>query len=317
MDTIEIKSGDYTIEVTTEGEGPLLLCVHGWPELWYSWRHQMSYFAPRGYQVAAMSVRGYGNSSHPVEVENYTVQALSDDIVAVARALSSGPAILLGHDWGAPQVYTAALRFPEQFSAVAGLSVPFVPPSDNSTLDLWSVAYQGRFFYQSYFQKVGVVEAELSEDVGTALRKIYFALSGEAPLNEWIKPKPQDAGLLDDLVDPAPFPEWMTQDDFAVYINAFEQAGFVGPINRYRAQTLDAAQLPDIKGRNITQPSCFIGGSRDAVRSFIPGMDLYSDPGAHCDAFFESTLIDGAGHWVQQEAPDATNQALERFLDHL
>ena len=115
MKTLEIKSGKYTIEVKTEGEGPLILCVHGWPESWYSWRHQMFHFAPKGYQVAAMSVRGYGNSSHPVGIEDYTLQALSDDIAAVARALSPRPAILFGHDWGAPQVYTAALRFPELF----------------------------------------------------------------------------------------------------------------------------------------------------------------------------------------------------------
>ena len=317
MKTLEIKSGEYTIEVKTEGEGPLILCVHGWPESWYSWRHQMSHFAPKGYQVAAMSVRGYGNSSHPVGIEDYTLQALSDDIAAVARALSPRPAILFGHDWGAPQVYTAALRFPELFSAVAGLSVPFSPPSDSSMLDLWGLAYQGRFFYQTYFQKPGAVEAELSEDVGLALRKIYFALSGEAPLNEWIKAKPQDAGLLDGLIDPEPFPDWMTIDDFAVYVDAFEKAGFVGPIHRYRAVSFDAVLLPELNGRSLSQPSCFIGGSRDAVRSFIPGMDLYNDPGANCDDFFESTLIEGAGHWVQQEAPAETNLALERFLKNL
>ena len=106
-------------------------------------------------------------------------------------------------------------------------------------------------------------------------------------------------------------------DDFAVYIDAFEKAGFVGPIHRYRAVPFDAVLLPELNGRSLSQPSCFIGGSRDAVRSFIPGVDLYNDPGANCDDFLESTLIEGAGHWVQQEAPAETNLALERFLKNL
>jgi pimeloyl-ACP methyl ester carboxylesterase len=317
METTWVQRGDISLEVKVTGHGPLLLCVHGWPELWYSWRHQMAYFAERGYQVAALNVRGYGASSHPVEVASYTLSELSADILAVATALSDDPVILFGHDWGAPQVYTAALRFPDRIRAVAGLSVPFIPPSDGSSLDFWEALYADRFFYQTYFQQTGVVEAELGQDIGGALRKIYYALSGDAPLNEWLKEKPVDARLLDNLVDPDPYPSWMTTADLKVYIEAFKGAGFIGPTNRYRAQALDALQLPELNGQALQPPSIFIGGSRDPVRSFFPGGDLYADPGEHCAQFRGATLIEGAGHWVQQEAPEQTNGALKEFLEGL
>jgi pimeloyl-ACP methyl ester carboxylesterase len=129
METSWVQRGNVSLEVKVTGSGPLILCVHGWPELWYSWRHQMSYSAERGYQVAALNVRGYGASSHPTDIASYTLSELSADILAVATALSDEPVILFGHDWGAPQVYTAALRFPEHIRAVAGLSVPFIPKS--------------------------------------------------------------------------------------------------------------------------------------------------------------------------------------------
>lgn len=313
----KIRNGDVELEVISVGRGPLILCVHGWPELAHSWRHQSSYFAARGYQVAALNVRGYGSSSNPREVAAYTMRELAGDVAAVAQALSSQPAILFGHDWGAPIVYHTALLHPQQFRAVAGLSVPYAPGSGTSSLDLWRALYPDRFFYQLAIEPPGNVEAEMSADIASGLRKIYFALSGNAPIDEWLKHKPADAGLLDDLVDPQPFPAWLSDDDLQIYISAFQQSGFHGPFNRYRAQTLDAADLTDIQGSRISQPCCFIGGERDAVRHFIPGGDLYADPGAGCEDFRGTTLIPEVGHWVQQEAPEATNAALEAFLNSL
>lgn len=314
METLSLKGAQGEIEVKVLGEGPVILCVHGWPELWYSWRHQMQHFAGLGYRVAAMNVRGYGNSVHPRDIASYTLEALSDDIRAIAEQLSEAPVVLFGHDWGAPQVYTAALRFPEQFRAVAGLSVPFRSPTDIPLLEIWETLYADRFFYQTYFQEPGRVEAEVMEDLPQALKKIYFALSGEAPLNEWLKTKPKGAGLLEDLIDPEPFPAWMSQEDLSVYCDAFQAAGFVGPINRYRAQTLDAQGLPDIKGARLQQPTVFIAGTRDPVRNFVAGMDGYELAADHCDDFRGSILLEGAGHWVQQEQPLATNAALEAFM---
>ena len=254
-------------------------------------------------------------ATNPLEIPAYTIKQLASDNPAVIDALGGGPAILFGHDWGAPIVWNTALLHPGKIRAVAGLSVPYLPRGEAPFLALAKMIYAGRFFYQLYFQEPGVAEAELGADITTALRKIYFALSGDAALDAWLAVKPSDAKLLDGMIDPQPFPAWMSADDLSTYVAAFRTGGFRGPLNRYRAQEIDFAESADLADKSITQPACFVAGERDAVRHFIPGGgDLYADPGAACDDFRGSAIVPGAGHWVQQEAPDAVNAALEGFL---
>ena len=314
MDFITVRNGATELNVAVSGTGPLIVCVHGFPELWYSWRHQMAHFAARGFRVAALDVRGYGRSSKPQEIAAYTLRQLASDVVAVIDHFGDGPAILFGHDWGAPIVWHTALLHPDRIRAVAGLSVPYRPRGPAPFIDVVRSIYKGKFFYQIYFQQEGVAEAELEADVARGLRLTYFALSGEAPLNLWLEPKPPEAKVLDGLIDPQPFPAWMSENDLAVYVDAFRAGGFRGPLNRYRAQNLDFADLADLGGRGIAQPSAFIAGERDPVRAFIPGMDLYADPGVACSDFRGSTILPGIGHWVQQEAPEKTNAVLEAFV---
>ena len=312
-----VRNGETALHTVAEGDGPVLLCVHGWPELAWSWRHQVAYFAARGWRVVTMDVRGYGASSKPEAVAAYAMRELAADVAAVAQAWSEGPVVLLGHDWGAPIVYATTLLHPERVRAVAGLSVPYMPPAEFSFLDLAAQLYADRFFYQLWFQTPGVPEAELEADVRGALRRIYWALSGDAPLDHWLRERPPGETLLQGLEDPDPFPSWMSEADLEVYVRAFEAGGFRGPLHRYRAQRLDVEQLAPVRGRTIAQPACFVGGERDAVRHFVPGGDLYADPGAAFEDFRGSTIVPGAGHWVQQEAPDAVNGALETFLAEL
>ena len=314
MRFVTVRNGSIDLNVAVTGEGPLVLCVHGWPELWYSWRHQMVRLAALGYTAAAMDVRGYGASSKPAEIAAYSMTALTGDVAAVIDQLGGGSAILLGHDWGAPIVWNTALAHAPKVRAVAGLSVPYIPQGDAPFVRLAESLYAGRFFYQLYFQTQGRAEAELEADVALALRKIYFALSGNAAPDAWLAPKPADAGLLDGLEDPNPFPAWMGADDLKVYADAFAAGGFRGPLNRYRAQEIDFVDFSDYAGKPVTQPSVFIGGERDPVRRFIPGLDLYAAPGAACTDFRGALIVPGAGHWIQQEAPDAVNDALETFL---
>ena len=309
-----VDAGGAKIRVAVEGEGPLVLMVHGFPESWYSWRHQIEHFAAKGYRVAALDVRGYGKTSKPTEVAAYSMKNLASDVAMVIDQLGGGQAVLFGHDWGAPIVWDTALLHPEKVRAVAGLSVPYGPRGQASILTFWRTLYAGRFFYQLYFQAEGVAEAELEADIPSALRKVYFALSGDAPLNKWLEAKPPDAKLLDGMTDPAPFPAWLNAADLAIYVEAFRAGGFRGPLNRYRAQEIDLAELASLAEQQVTQPAYFVGGERDAVRSFVPGVDLYANPGAACTDFRGSTIIPKVGHWVQQEAPDATNAALDAFL---
>jgi len=184
-------------------------------------------------------------------------------------------------------------------------------------IEMAKAMYKDRFFYQLYFQKEGVAEAEFETNIPAGLRKAYFALSGAAPLNKWLEQKPADAKLLDGMIDPQPFPDWMSEQDFQFYVEAFRAGGFRGPLNRYRAQNIDFQEMSDVAGKPVTQPSYFVAGERDAVRSFVPGVDLYANPGIACTNFRGSVILPGIGHWVQQEAPAETNAALEGFLKGL
>ena len=312
-----VKNGDITLNVAVQGVGKLIVCVHGWPELWYSWRHQIERFSKLGFKVAALDVRGYGGSSKPHDIAAYTLRALASDVAAVVDALGGGRAILFGHDWGAAIAWNTALLYPAKISAVACLSIPYFPRRDASFIKLAEMLYAGRFFYQLYFQREGAAERELEADIPSALRRVYFAQCGAAPLNSWIADKPAGANLLDGLEDPHPFPGWMSESDFQIYIDAFRAGGFRGPLNRYRAQDMDFEQMADHDGQPVTQPAFFIGGERDAIRSFVPGRDLYEAPGADCTDFRGAVIIPQVGHWVQLEAPRETNASLESFLGML
>ena len=315
-----VEHGDVQLRVATLGDGPLILCVHGWPELWYSWRHQMEFFAERGFKVAAMNVRGYDGSSQPQDVAAYTLRHLAGDAAAVIDALGGGEAIVLGHDWGAPIAWNTARLHADKVRAVAGLSVPYFPVGPVSSLELWKAMYtdRGKFFYQMYFQNEGVAEAEFEADNARALRMIYYSACGDAAGDSGlIAKKPADATMLEGLVDPDPFPAWLTPDDLQVYADAFAASGWRGPLNRYRAQTLDAEDIGQDPNGNLAQPAAFIGGELDPVRRFAPGVDVYADTGSSCLDFRGATIIPGAGHWIQQEAPAATNTALAAFIDGL
>jgi pimeloyl-ACP methyl ester carboxylesterase len=321
MDDVEfrtVNNGEIELRVAVVGSGPLIVCVHGWPELWYSWRHQMRHFAACGFTVAAMDVRGYGGSSKPTHISAYSLTELTGDVAAVIDAIGDGEAIVFGHDWGAPIAWNTARLHASKIRAVAGLSVPYTPVGPDSSIERWKALYPDKFFYQLYFQEPGVVEAEVSVDVTVSLRKIYYGASGDGA-GKLLTPKKADSTLLEGLIDPDPFPAWMSPDDLQVYVEAFEAGGWHGPFNRYRAQGLDAEQLGSLQdpGPSLTQPAAFVAGELDGVRNFIPGVDIFSHAANACDDFRGSTIVPGVGHWVQQEAPEATNAALTEFVQGL
>jgi pimeloyl-ACP methyl ester carboxylesterase len=312
-----ITSNGIRVRAAVEGEGPLVIMVHGWPELWYSWRHQIKVVAEAGYRVVVPDVRGYGGSDCPHDVNAYDMMNLMDDVVGLIDAFGEQQAILIGHDWGAPIVWNTAALHACRVAAVAGLSVPYRPRGELSTIALWRKLYHDKFFYQVYFQKDGVAEAELAADVRASLRKIYYAGSGDVPnADAWINRAPAD-NLLEGFVDPDPFPDWLSDDDLDYLVANFVQSGFRGAINRYRNQQRDFDRLPTMGVAPIEQPSCFIAGSKDLVRSFVRPLDPYEDVASHCRDFRGKTIIEGAGHWVQQEAPAEVNAALLSFLGSL
>ena len=313
----QVARGDISLSLQVAGSGPLVLMVHGFPELSHSWRHQMEPIASAGFTAAALDVRGYGASSKPAGIEAYAIDELADDIAAVIDELGGGSAILIGHDWGAPQVYAAALRHPEKVRGVVGLSVPAMEQADIKPSDMRAAVFADRFFYQTYFQEPGVAERELEADVRRFLKLFYVHLSADRTPGTQVLVQEEAIDLLSYLPNVEALPEWLTEEDLETYTAAFRAGGLTGPLNRYRAQDLDFERMQPYAGQKITAPGLFVGGALDPVRDIIPGLDLYADPTPRFADPRGAHIIEDAGHWVQQEAPEEVNAFILRFLKAL
>jgi pimeloyl-ACP methyl ester carboxylesterase len=312
-----IPLGAVTLSAVVEGQGPLVVLVHGFPESWYSWRHQIGPLVGAGWQVCAIDVRGYGLSDAPPHIADYDMQSLTGDVAALVERLSpAAPAVLVGHDWGAPIVWHTALVHPDRVRAVAGLSVPWTGIAPIAFDDLYRAAFtdRGRFFYQDWFQAPGVAEAELEGDVRGSLRRFLYAISGDAPAGTWPHDKVVGDSLLHRLPDPDPFPAWLTREDEDFYVAAFTRSGFRGPLNRYRNHQRDFAWTRRFQGRIIRQPALFIGGNRDLVLRLMPGVDMLAVQAAQLPDLRGAHVLDGCGHWTQQERPAEVTRLLLDWL---
>lgn len=314
-----VETNGIAVRCAIQGKGPLVVMVHGFPESWYSWRHQMAPLAAAGFTACAIDVRGYGGSAKPYPVEAYAMKEIAADVAGVVEALSpSEPAVLIGHDWGAPIVWNTAVMHPKRVRAVAGLSVPYFGAPPMSLDDLIKIMYvdQGKFFYQAYFKDEGVAEAAFEADVRGGLRKLYFAGSGDSE-GYWggVDKKHGDA-LLDGLPDPDPFPSWMSEADIDYFVAEFTRSGFRGPLNRYRNHTRDYEYIKTFADTKIHQPSLFIVGERDLVLKMFGGSAdaAFERMAANASDHRGSFLIPKIGHWTQQEAPKETTGYLIDWL---
>lgn len=300
------------ITAAVQGEGPLIILMHGWPELGFSYRHQIGPLADAGFTVAAPDMRGFGRSLKPSDPSAYTIDASADDMAAIANGLGVDRWIAVGHDWGSPVAWRCALRFPEQVAAVFSLSVPHRTAAEISAHEWFDSAYPNRFYYMRYFEPVGPAEAELERDPRDALKRIYFALSGDAPKDEWVKPRPIDDTLLDGLAAPGPGPlSFMTDDELDYYAEAFREGGFFGPLSWYRNWDANEAQARRYGDQRIRQPAGFLCGDKEIVLAMFPGcMELQREL---CEDLRMERVLPGAGHWIQQERPAQVTEALVEF----
>ncbi|MGW6466683.1 alpha/beta fold hydrolase [Streptomyces rubiginosohelvolus] len=312
--TVEAPAG--RLHLVEQGSGPLVLLVHGFPESWYSWRRQLPALAAAGYRAVAIDVRGYGRSSKPAETDAYRMLDLVEDNAAVVRALGEESAVIVGHDWGSNIASASALLHPEVFTAVALLSVPYAPPGGPRPTDVFSrIGGPEQEFYVSYFQEPGRAEAEIEPDVRGWLAGFYAALSADT------MPAPNDpdphfvargGGRLRDRFPTEVLPAWLSEDDLDVYAGEFERTGITGALNRYRTMDRDWEDLAPYRGAPVEQPSLFIGGALDASTTWMSdAIDAYTTtlPGLAA-----SHLLDGCGHWIQQERPDEVNRLLTDWL---
>lgn len=298
------------IEAGDRGAPVVLLC-HGFPELAYSWRHQIPALADAGYHVLAPDQRGYGGSSRPDAIEAYDIHQLTADLAGLLDDVGAERAVWVGHDWGAAVVWNAPLLHPERVAGVAALSVPVTPRPKAAPTQAWRRMFGDNFFYILYFQQPGVADAELDADPARTLRRMMggLRLSDDHSAGlRMVAPGPE--GFVDRLPEPDGLPDWISQDELDHYISEFARTGFTGGLNWYRNFDRNWEITPELAGATISVPCLFIGGTADPVLSFTRAdraAEVLTGP-------YREVMLEGAGHWIQQERPEAVNTTLLDFL---
>ena len=317
-----VEANGIHLHIAEQGEGPLVVMCHGFPESWYSWRHQLAALSAAGFRAVAPDMRGYGRSDRPDAVEQYTLLHLVGDMVGLVDALGVDLAVIAGHDWGAPVAWHAALLRPDRFRAVIGLSVPFIrrglvpptsrmPRSDDAT------------FYQLYFQKPGVAEAELERDVRTSIAKLLFSASGDVPRRGTggsggqVGMVPHQGGFLSRMASPSVLPAWLTEADLDFYAGEFARTGFRGGLNWYRNIDRNWELLAPFAGAKISVPALYIAGDRDLVVAFRNMDKTIGNLAEQAPRLRGTIMLPGCGHWTQQERAAEVNTAIIDFLRQL
>jgi pimeloyl-ACP methyl ester carboxylesterase len=309
-----VRTAGAELEVWEAGTGPAVVLLHGFPELAYSWRHQVPALAAAGFRVIAPNQRGYGQSSRPHEIEAYDIDALASDVVGLMDALGVEQGVVIGHDWGAPVAWHTALRHPGRVRAVGSLSVPHSRRASGPPLSLMrAAAGPEHIHYIDYFQREGLAESEFEADVRASLLGFMWSISGDAPPGERFKPIPRGARFIDSVTVPRGLPAWLSHDDLAVYADTFSASGFRGGLNWYRNVDRNWSVTSDLDSSVVRQPALFVTGSRDPARN--PGA---IERLAECvPDLREFAVLPGCGHWTQQERPGEVTSLMLRFLREL
>lgn len=314
-----VESNGIRLRLVEAGEGPLVILVHGWPESWYSWRHQLQPLAAAGYHVVVPDMRGYGGSDIPAEIEDYNILQLTADVAGIVTAVGAESAVIVGHDWGAPIAWQSALLYPEIFSAVVGMSVIYSGRSQTRPARKIRQEPDADFFYIDYFQEPGVAEAEFDADPRGLISRLYTSRSPGTPTRppEVTDPRVSAGGWLRRLGEPIRLPDWLSEEDLAYYVGEFSRVGFRGGINYYRNLARNWDLTPQLAGARILQPALFLAGEVDIVNRGATEEQLAQRGNRYIADLREVILLPGIGHRNQQQAPEETNRILLEFLDSL
>jgi pimeloyl-ACP methyl ester carboxylesterase len=314
-----VETNGIRMHLAGAGAGPLVLLCRGFPESWYSWRHQLPALAEAGFHAVAPDMRGYGRTERPEAIAQYTLFHLVGDMVGLLDALGAEQAVIAGHDWGAPVAWHAALLRPDRFRGVIGLSVPYRPRGQVRPTTVMPQT-ENAVFYQLYFQTPGVAEAELERDVHRTIRTILCAVSGDAPREGsagaagTVGMVRREGGLLDRMATSVVLPPWLTEADVDFYVGEFAHAGFRSGLNWYRNIDRNWELLAPFAGARVNVPALYIAGDRDLVVAF-PGMDkLIPNLASFVPQLRGTIMLPGCGHWTQQERVGEVNAAMIDFL---
>jgi len=311
-----VDTNGVRLRVVEAGQpgAPVVVLAHGFPELAYSWRYQIPALAAAGFRVLAPDQRGYGGSSRPEAIEAYDIAALTADIVGLLDDAGTDRAVWVGHDWGAPVAWSAAQLHPDRVAAVAGLSVPPTPRSQLPPTQAFRKVFGDHFFYMLYFQEPGVADAELNADPAKVIRRMMGGLrSGDDRAAALRMARAGPEGFVERLPEPNGLPDWISADELDHYIGEFSRTGFTGGLNWYRNLDRNWEILADPVSATITVPALFMAGTADPVLGFM----RRDRAGEVVTGPYREVMIDGAGHWLQQERPDEVNAALLDFLEGL
>jgi pimeloyl-ACP methyl ester carboxylesterase len=322
-----VETNGIRMHIVEQGTDPLVLLCHGFPEAWYSWRHQLRALAEAGFHAVAPDMRGYGQTDRPEPIEQYTLLHLVGDMVGLLDALGEAQAVIAGHDWGAPVAWHAALLRPDRFRGVIGLSVPYRP---RGAVRPTSVMPQtdDAIFYQLHFQAPGVAEAEFEQDVRRTIHGLLFSNSGDGPLRERglsavgdVGMVPRRGGLLTrmatHMVTPDALPAWLSEADIDFYAGEFVRTGFRGGLNWYRNIDRNWELLAPYAGAQVSVPALYMVGDRDLVMAFRGMDELIPNLSKFVPGLRETIILPGCGHWTQQERSAEVNAAMIGFLRQL
>jgi pimeloyl-ACP methyl ester carboxylesterase len=322
-----VEANGIRIHIAEQGSGPLVLLCHGFPESWYSWRHQMAALAAAGFHAVAPDMRGYGRSDRPEAIDQYSMHHLVGDVIGILDALGAPKAVIVGHDVGANVAWQAAQMRPDRIRAVVGLSVPFRPRGPVRPTSAMPRTADAEF-YQLYFQQPGLAEAEFESDARATVRNMLFGASGDGVAAARAAAANGAAGIDLSMVPrggrfmrgagaPPGLPAWLDETDVDFYAAEFKRSGFRGPLNYYRNLDRNWELQAALAGAPVTVPALYVAGDRDFIVSF-PGMDqLLRNLQRFVPALHKIQLIPGCGHWTQQERPVEVNAALLEFLHGL
>ncbi|HQT77794.1 MAG: epoxide hydrolase [Rhodospirillales bacterium 20-64-7] len=312
-----IETNGIRMHIAEKGSGPLVLLCHGFPESWYSWRHQIDALAAAGFRAVAPDMRGYGKTDAPQAIDQYSLFHLVGDMVGILDALGVETAVIAGHDWGAPVAWHAALMRPDRFHAVIGLSVPYRPRGAARPTTVMPRS-DDAVFYQLYFQSPGVAEGDLEADVRSSIRGVLQRVSGEGAGNDgggFALVKLSDGlRVRNAAAAQAPLPGWLSQADLDFYVGEFTRTGFRGGLNWYRNIDRNWELLAPFAGAKVTVPALYVAGDRDLVLAFPGAREMVAGLATVVPKLRQTILLPGCGHWTQQERASEVNEAMVAFL---